>query len=223
MSGDFRKRVLIPALIPIGAFLFIGVIVYAVSRILLAVTTEGSVVVATLMAACILFGAGAVAKSGSLKSIQKIALIAFSLLLFGSGLAVEASLGPREVKKHLDVAATLVAQGITFDKPAIDLPADQPFLIELDNRDTDLHNVSIYTQKGGTQLFFFTPFPGPAVREFPSDENGIPKGVYFFQCDVHAQMNGTARAGEATRGPPPTPGGTTAPAPTSPSPSASPS
>jgi len=37
VNGDFRKRVLGPALIPISAFVFIGALVFAFSRILLAV------------------------------------------------------------------------------------------------------------------------------------------------------------------------------------------
>lgn len=202
--NEFRKRVLEPALIPLMAFAFIGALAYAVSRILLAVTTEGSVVVATLMAACILFAAAAVAKGGVMKKIQKISLIAFTLVLFGGGLAVEASLGPREVKGHIEVAATLTAQNLKFDRPEFKVPADEPFAIALVNRDTDPHNVAIYTAKGGEQLFTFPPFPGPATRQGESDEDGIPTGVYYFQCDVHPSMAGRAIAGEAASRPPPT-------------------
>ena len=199
--SDFRKRILEPALIPLGAFAFIGALAYALSRILLAVTTEGSVVVGVLMAACILFAAAAVAKGGVMKKVQKISLIAFSLLLLGGGIAVEAALGPREVKGHKDIVATLVAQNLAFDKKEISVPADKGFAIELDNRDSDPHNVAIYREKNGEQLFGFDSFPGPAKRVGESDDDGIPEGVWYFQCDVHPTMNGTARAGEATGGP----------------------
>ncbi|MGH2795839.1 MAG: plastocyanin/azurin family copper-binding protein [Actinomycetota bacterium] len=212
--SEFRKRVLEPALIPLGAFLFIGVLAYAVSRILLAVTKEGSVVVATLMAACVLFAAAAVAKGGVMKNIQKVALIAFSLMLLAGGIAVEASLGPREVEGHLEVAAKLVAQNLQFDKKEFTVPADEHFGLELDNRDAQPHNVAIYTAKGQLPpLFTFPPFSGPASRVFESDEDGIPEGVYYFQCDVHPSMNGTATAGEATgpATPPPSPPAATGP------------
>lgn len=217
--SEFRKRVLGPALIPLGAFAFIGVLAYAVSRILLAVTKEGSVVVATLMAACILFAAAAVAKGGVMKQIQKISLIAFSLLLLGGGIVVEASLGTREVEGHVDIAATLVAQNLQFDTKEFRIPADEPFAIELNNRDAAPHNVAIYRARGQQPpLFHFDAFAGPATRAFEAEE-GIPAGSYYFQCDVHPSMNGTALAGE-TQGPPP------GPAPSGPptqSPSASPS
>jgi plastocyanin len=213
--SEFRKRVLEPALIPLVAFAFIGALAYAASRILLAVTTEGSVVVATLMAACILFGAAAVAKGGVLKSVQKLTLISFALLLFGGGIAVEASLGPREVEQHVAVAATLTAQNLQFDKAEIQVPADEPFALELVNRDAQPHNVSILSDTAGEKLFTFTPFVGPATRQFESGEDGVPAGVYNFQCDVHPSMNGKAVAGE------PPPGGTPPPQPTgSPSPGA---
>ncbi|MGH2726132.1 MAG: hypothetical protein ACRDKS_04065, partial [Actinomycetota bacterium] len=147
--SEFRKRVLGPALFPLVAFAFIGALAYALSRILLAVTVEGSVVVGVLMAACILFAAAAVAKGGAMKKVQKISLIAFALMLLGGGIVVEASLGPREVKGHVEIAATLVAQNIKFDKTEFSVPADEPFAFELDNKDPQLHNVAIYKTKGG--------------------------------------------------------------------------
>lgn len=219
--NEFRKRVLEPALIPLGAFAFIGALAYAVSRILLAVTKEGSVVVATLMAACILFAAAAVAKGGVMKQVQKLSLIAFSLLLLGSGIAVEASLGVRPIEGHVEVADTIAANNLQFDKATLSLPADEPFAIEFENREAQPHNVAILREKGGEKLFTGGIFTGPATRVYESEE-GIPEGVYYFQCDVHQSMFGTATAGDATA-PTPLPGGP-APtsAPTSPSPSPSP-
>ena len=220
--SEFRKRVLEPALIPLGAFAFIGALAYAVSRILLAVTTEGSVVVATLMAGCILFAAAAVAKGGVMKQVQKISLIAFSLLLLVGGIAVEASIGTRPIEGHIEVAATLVANNLLFDKQTFAVPADEPFAIELDNREAQPHNVAIYTQKGGQPLLQGSIFTGPATRAVESEE-GLPTGVYYFQCDVHpTTMFGSATAGEATATPPPPGGQAPTSAPTSPSPTPSP-
>ena len=220
--SEFRKRVLEPALIPLGAFAFIGALAYAVSRILLAVTKEGSVVVGILMAACILFAAAAVAKGGVMKQVQKISLIAFSLLLLGGGIAVEASLGTRPIEGHVDIAATLVADNLRFDLQTFAVPADEPFAIELNNQETQPHNVAIYTEKGGEALLQPPTFTGPATRTYESEE-GIPAGVYYFQCDVHpTTMFGTTTAGEATAPTPPPGGPGPTSAPTSPSPSPSP-
>jgi plastocyanin len=226
VSGDFRKRVLGPALIPLGAFAFIGALVYPMSRILLAVTKDGSVVVAVLMAASILFACGAVAKGGTIKSVQKVGLIAFALLLFGGGVAVEASLGPRAVEGHLEKGATLTAQNISFDLKDLVLPADKGFILEFINKDNVQHNVAIYKDKAASSsgeaagtLFKGAVFQGPATRDYEI-KDGIPKGTYYFQCDIHPVMNGVAHAGEAPAGTPPsTPPPTATAAPSSPLPS----
>ena len=213
--SDFRKRILEPALIPLGAFAFIGALAYALSRILLAVTTEGSVVVGVLMAACIRLAAAAVAKGGVLKKMQKISLIAFSLLLLGGGIAVEAALGPREVEAHLEVADTITARNIAFDKKELVLPATQAAIVRFVNQDSapNLHNIAIYRSQTdtATPLFKGTIFGGPKTQDY--EVPAIPTGVYYFQCDVHAQipaMQGTVQVGGATGGasPGPTPGST---------------
>lgn len=205
--SEFRKRVLEPALIPLVAFAFIGALAYAVSRILLAVTTEGSVVVATLMAACILFAAAAVAKGGVMKKIQKLSLIAFTLLLFGGGIAVDASLGPRDVEERLEVLEQpVVAEQVAFQAREIRLPADKPVGLRFENRDAGIpHNVAFYTTPEAKEsLFLGALFPGVETRiyEIPP----LPAGAYFFRCDVHPQqMTGTVIAGEGKGGPPPPP------------------
>ena len=210
--NDFRSRVLNPALIPLGAFVFIGAFVFAFSRILLAVPKDGSVVVGVLMAGCILFAAGALAKGGTMKKVQRTALIAFALVLIGGGVAAGAALGVRPVEKHLqaDVTIATASKGtqFAFDKKELDIPAGKEFGLEFDNKDSGTsHNVHILSAPGGTSLFQFPPFPGPAKRVFPV--KAIPTGIYFFQCDVHPTvMTGFVRAGNATGGPPPGPGPT---------------
>jgi len=206
--SDFRKRVVGPALIPLGAFLLIGALVYPMSRILLAVTKDGSVIVGILMAASILFAAGAVAKGGALKSVQRVGLIFFALLLLGGGIGVEASLGPREVEKHLEVEASIAAKNTAFDRKELLIPSGHPFLLEFSNNDSLSHNVAIYKDKNSLsdpagEIFKGEVFPGPAKRDYEVKEP-IPAGVYYFQCDVHPTMNGTARAGAATGGATPT-------------------
>jgi plastocyanin len=224
VKGDFGKRVFGPALVPLGVFAFIGALVFGFSRILLAVTKDGSVVLGILMAGCILFAAGAVAKGGAIKVPQRAALIAFSVMLLGGGVAAGLSIGTREVEAHLEVAATIAAQNTKFDKTELDLPADEPFILEFDNRDAVAHNVAIYkdpataaSQAPAGTLFKGVLFPGPKVAEYEVAE-GIPAGVYFFRCDAHPVMNGTARVGGATG---PGPGGSPTPAPSAPSPAPS--
>jgi plastocyanin len=214
MRGDFFKRVLVPAMIPLGAFVFIGALVFGFSRILLAVPKDGSVVVGVLIAGCILFAAGAVAKGGKIKLQQRTALVAFAMLVLVGGVATGLSIGTRPIEGHLEVAATITAQNIKFDKTELDLPAT-PFILELDNKDSVPHNVAIYDKppsSPGAKTFFQPPLqPGPKVAEFEVTKP-IPVGVWYFQCDAHTTMHGIARVGGAKGiGPGGSPAPTTAP------------
>jgi plastocyanin len=228
VKGDFGKRVLGPALLPLGAFAFIGALVFGFSRILLAVPKDGSVVIGVLMAGCVLFAAAAVAKGGKVKSPQRAALVAFGVVLLGGGVAAGLSIGTRTVEGHLDVAATIIAQNIKFNLAELALPADKPFILKFDNKDSVPHNVAIYKDPSATDavsLFKGSIVQGPKVAEYEVAKP-LPKGVWFFRCDVHPVMHGTARVGGATGpgpgGPPsPQPSGSGPPTP-SPKPSAQP-
>ena len=99
----------------------------------------------------------------------------------------------------------LAAEGTQFDTDRIELPADTPTTLTLDNRDTAAHNVSIYEDESasGEPLFTFEEFTGPLTRTF--DVAPIPAGEYYFRCDVHPVMEGTAIVEEPR--PPPGEGG----------------
>jgi plastocyanin len=219
VNGDFGKRVLGPFLIPLGAFAFIGALVFAFSRILLAVPKDGSVVLGVIMAGCILFACGALAKGGRIKQVQRSALLAFGVLLIGSGIATGATIGTREVEEHLkaDVKVATASQGanFAFDVKDLKVPADKAFGIEFDNKDSVQHNLAILKAPGGATLAKSPGFAGPGARLFRVE--ALATGVYFFQCDFHPlQMKGTVLAGNATAPP-----GSPAPGPSSPQPSPS--
>jgi plastocyanin len=109
----------------------------------------------------------------------------------------------------------VVAKNTAFDVDRIELPADEPSMITLDNEDPAAHNLSIYEDESasGEPLFTFEPFAGPATKTF--DVDPIPEGEYYFHCDVHPVMSGTVEVragpagGEGGAGgePSPTPGG----------------
>lgn len=98
----------------------------------------------------------------------------------------------------------VVAQNTAFDVKEIDLPADTPSEITVENKDPFAHNLAIYQDDtaSGTPLFTFEPFAGPDKKTFPVDP--IPAGEYYFHCDIHPNMNGTVVVGGA---PPPGEGG----------------
>ncbi len=86
---------------------------------------------------------------------------------------------------------TVVAKDTAFDTDEIQLPAETPSMLTLDNEDPFDHNLSIYEDDtaSGEPLFTFEPFAGPDSKPF--DVPAIPEGEYYFHCDIHPTMNGT--------------------------------
>jgi len=88
-------------------------------------------------------------------------------------------------------AVTVTAQGIAFDTDTIELPADAESTITFDNQDAGVpHNIAIYTDDSLSENLF----PGEIITGTDTIDYPIPPleaGEYYFQCDVHPQMNGT--------------------------------
>jgi plastocyanin len=85
----------------------------------------------------------------------------------------------------------LVAQNVRFDTDRIEIPANTPTPLTLDNEDPAAHNVAIFEGDAaqGEPLFRFEPFTGPATQTHTVDP--LPPGEYFFHCEVHPTMEGT--------------------------------
>ena len=96
VNQSMRDRLMRPIEIPVGAVLAIGVLVVAVSRILLAIPKTGSYLVFGLVPALFLaFGALLVLKPDTRRSLITGVLVIGGLLIFGAGI-VSAIAGPRE-------------------------------------------------------------------------------------------------------------------------------
>jgi hypothetical protein len=103
--------------------------------------------------------------------------------------------------KNGKVQLDITAQDTSFLTNCLVGPASQPFDLTFDNEAQGItHNVGIYDEQGGTELFAGAVFPGIATQTYHVDVSLDP-GTYFFQCDVHpTEMTGTFVAIKAKGG-----------------------
>jgi len=83
------------------------------------------------------------------------------------------------------------ALNFAFEQTSLTAPADQPFQIEFDNKDSGVpHNVAIHRDTAsGEEVFKGDIFSGPEKRTY--DVPPLPAGPYTFICTVHPTMTGT--------------------------------
>lgn len=205
LLGEVRFKVPLPILIPVVALAVIGGIAIGFARIFLSLPKEAAVIIAVVAAANIL-GAGAYialrARVTGQTLFELLAIVAYPILIgvviaavgIGgeAGHGGEGEHGPAPAP---DADATIVAANIAFDTNQLQLPAGGAATLALVNEDAAEHNVSIYeTQEEGLALEGAI-FEGEIIQGGASIVYEIPApepGDYYFQCDVHPNMNGTA-------------------------------
>lgn len=89
----------------------------------------------------------------------------------------------------------IIANNLTFSSNCLAAPANQPFTITFNNQENGIpHNISIYPSgQGGKALFKGATVTG--VQTTVYRVQGLPAGTYYFQCDVHPDMNGALVVG----------------------------
>jgi cytochrome c oxidase subunit 1 len=94
------------------------------------------------------------------------------------------------VASALNGPAAVSARDIRFDVSTIQAPADRGFQIDFTNADSVPHNIAIYTSASATETRFRGDIvTGPIMVRY--DAPALSAGSYYFQCDIHASMNGT--------------------------------
>lgn len=83
------------------------------------------------------------------------------------------------------------ADDMAFDTSTITVPAGAEVTVVFDNQDDGIpHNVAFYTDSSATEEIFVgdtVAGPGTVTYIFTAPEE---PGTYYFQCDVHPDMNG---------------------------------
>jgi plastocyanin len=194
-----QDRFLVPLGLPLAVFGLVLVIALSLSRVLLAAPEQGSRAIALVVAVVILGGAFFVT------SQERMARAALSLLSAVALVAVVAAgaAGLAHGERHFDkkggaepgvvgitVSLATVDSTLAFNNSTLQVPAEKTVALNFDNQGAGIpHNVGIYAQKGGKELFQGKIVTGPAKVTY--DVPPLAAGTYWFQCDVHPTMNGT--------------------------------
>lgn len=186
-------RLLVPVGLPVAMFLLAATIAVSLSRILLAVSKNGAVLIALVVALAILGACAWVATRPRVGSSAILALVGLAVLsMAGAGITGVAA-GEREFEVHAEHGEVvhIVAEEVKFDKDRITLPAGEEVEIEFVNEDEDVyHNVAIYEGEGpeAAPVFNGEGFPGHDERTYKLKTP--PPGAYVFICDFHPNMKG---------------------------------
>ncbi len=80
-------------------------------------------------------------------------------------------------------------ESLVFNVDTIEAPAGEDFTITLVNNDVAPHNISIYSEEGGEVLALGSTIESGQTTTL--DVSALEAGEYYFQCDLHPEMNGT--------------------------------
>ena len=195
VGARLGERLLVPSLLPLAALVVTGVIAISLSRILLAVSKDGSVAIAFVAAAVIFAACVVVAYRPRLSSSALIGLVAVGAVLAGAAGVVGAAAGEREFHPHDDHGEEIhiAAENTEFDTDSLEVPAKKTVHVTFDNHDHDIfHNVAVYrpgTEPEGVGEAVFSSRPiteGELEFELEIEE----PGEYVFVCDFHPNMRG---------------------------------
>ncbi len=206
LTTEVRVRLPLPLVIPLAALAVIAIVAIGFAQILLAVPKEAATMLAVVAAANIL---GAFAYAALRPKMQPVTMAELGVIVLypviiglaiaqfdfgaeaahdtaaaetsGAGAAAEggAPAGPTEA---------VTASGLQFDVETIVLEAKKPASIEFTNEDSAPHNIAIYEDDTATEDVFQGEQIGAGSVTYEFD--APPPGEYYFQCDVHPDMNG---------------------------------
>jgi plastocyanin len=189
LSERMDDRLILPAGLPVMAFLVAALIAVSVSRVLLAVPKDPAVAVALVVAVVILLVCALLAAS-RLTPTAIAGLAVAAALLTGTAGVVGAAAGEREFHPHEHPErVTAIARNTQFDVDEITAKAGEARLVEFRNEDEVLHNIAVYEGEGEAAPPLFNGRPiveGEVEYEIEIDK----PGDFRFVCDFHPNMTG---------------------------------
>jgi plastocyanin len=192
-----REDLLLPILIPLVALAAIAIVLFAFSRILLAVKPAAATAVALIAAAAII---GVATFVSGRRRVETPALGAFvgaiaGIAMLAGGVAI-AVIGPPEEEvepQHLTLAAPEGAVQKGFSPDSLSAEPGKPIDLEFDNQDPGIgHNVVVFdgADDKAPSIFEGAVVTGPTTTQYLI--KALSDGSYFFHCEIHpTTMTGT--------------------------------
>ncbi|HET6744906.1 MAG TPA: cupredoxin domain-containing protein [Candidatus Limnocylindria bacterium] len=97
---------------------------------------------------------------------------------------------PANCPRVEDGVIDLSAQDLQFSAPCMVAIAGEAFTIHFTNNDTQPHNVAAYADSSKANEFM----RGEVISEgdsVDSEVEALDEGTYYFDCQIHPEMNGT--------------------------------
>ena len=191
MNTDLRERAVLPVLIPLLAIVLTEIIVFAMSRVLLAVDKNMAVWIALAAAVGIMIGAAFVAARPRMRPQALIG----GLIVLGLGAVGAGAYAMREGPHYLKEEAAnrprieLSAADLAFDKASLEI-SPSGAVVDFDNADSQPHNLAIYPSEEELESPLFKGAIIQAGQSTEYEIEPIEPGEYYFHCDVHPTMNG---------------------------------
>ena len=193
---EFRDRVLIPTLVPLGALAIIVVVVLNVSQVLLAIEErsgpETVTALAVILASGILFGFTYFSARGAERSTASVSLMSVAgIMVILAGYFGAEAIHEEEEKKKAEAAAKEIKPDLTvvgFDigwRETEKRIAPGQVNIELVNEGAIAHTFVLEGVSGGKKL----STPGAGDRDIGTFDLAQP-GTFTFFCDIAGHRQG---------------------------------
>ena len=201
-----RQSLILPIVLPLGAMVAIGLVLFGFSRVLLSLTADAATAVALVVAVSIMAVATIVASRERLSNstlfsmigaVAGVAMLAGGIAILAIGNGEKTESGPQTIT----LAAPKGAASTGFSPTTLSAVADKPIALEFDNQDPGVqHDVVIFGEDpaknpNAAAIFdpgAFTTGPTKVTYKVPA----LKAGTYYFHCAVHpSTMFGTIDVG----------------------------
>jgi plastocyanin len=208
MSVNAPEKGLTPLILPVILLGTILTAAFLLGHLLLNLHPRIATFVALMMAFNLLaFFSFMSWRLGKADAIEKVLALGVTLVPILLGVAIVSGIVNVKGEGHEGteggpVKVTLVAKDLKFDKSEIELVAGKENELDLDNKDTQPHNVIVYNgpDEKSPALSDGQPIANPGQRVAYHVTPPAP-GTYFFHCQIHpAQMTGKAIVKEGAGG-----------------------